>query len=365
MHDRPLVSRLSAAAAVLWAVGLLRLTLHGVSSGDGAASWVLVGSEAALADVAANVIAFVPLGALLFAAGAPMRRAMLLTITLSAVIELGQGLGVPGRYAALSDVIANSAGGALGAWLTAHSGKILRPSRDSARRCVGAWAVLIMLVLGGTRWLQAPGMPSTSYEGQHADAWNAERDHAHAVQVARFNGQPYAWGPLPNAAVVSLALAEGRLRLDVRVDPGTASPGVHRLAAVIAANPSHASLARLETAGHDLRFSSRVRATAFGLHEPFVRLADALPDPATVARAPLELGGAREANRMSVWVHAANGPASQAELLLTPLDGWMFIAPPVLASRVPVVVARGLVLLLLFGPLCWWAFSSLPVHAPR
>jgi glycopeptide antibiotics resistance protein len=68
-------------------------------------------------EALANVAFFVPVGALL-AAVFPRRLlwvALLLAMALSGLIELGQLLLLPARFASWGDIIANSIGGAMGA----------------------------------------------------------------------------------------------------------------------------------------------------------------------------------------------------------------------------------------------------------
>ena len=68
----------------------------------------------------ANVLLFVPLGAL--AAAQLSRRhwwiALVACIALSGLIELGQALLLPGRYASWSDILTNSVGAAIGVGIT-------------------------------------------------------------------------------------------------------------------------------------------------------------------------------------------------------------------------------------------------------
>ncbi|MGK9149426.1 VanZ family protein [Plantibacter flavus] len=78
----------------------------------GAPSWF----GYAFVESAANVLLFIPLGALL-ALELPLRRwwlAPVVTTLLSAAIELGQTL-LPERVATIADVYANAAGGLFGA----------------------------------------------------------------------------------------------------------------------------------------------------------------------------------------------------------------------------------------------------------
>ena len=68
----------------------------------------------------ANVLLFVPLGAL--AAAQLSRRhwwiALVACIALSGLIELGQALLLPGRYASWSDILTNSVGAVIGVGIT-------------------------------------------------------------------------------------------------------------------------------------------------------------------------------------------------------------------------------------------------------
>jgi glycopeptide antibiotics resistance protein len=65
----------------------------------------------------ANVVFFIPIGGLL-AAVFPRRLvwvAVLLAVALSGLIEIGQLLLLPARFASWGDILANSIGGAIGA----------------------------------------------------------------------------------------------------------------------------------------------------------------------------------------------------------------------------------------------------------
>ena len=63
-----------------------------------------------------NVVMFAPLGALLAAVLRPRQRmlAAVISMATSGAIELIQHIGVPGRVASFSDVLANTTGGLLG-----------------------------------------------------------------------------------------------------------------------------------------------------------------------------------------------------------------------------------------------------------
>lgn len=343
----------AVVAAAAWALLTLVLTLRPIAGAAPGSHWVIAGPEAFVADAIANFGFFVPLGALLVLARLRVRQAALAALLLSAAIELTQGLGIPGRFASLSDLVMNAAGGAFGALLASRAERLLSPSRAEARLLVGGWAAVVAGVLALTTWLQAPGAPSAAYDGQHAQDWNRERDSTHAVRSARLDGRNFAWGVFSTANFANASLAARGLRLDVRVDPGASTPGVHRIAAVSELGAHYATLVRLETDGRDLRFSVRMRGAAYGLHAPFVRLAHALPPPSIAPRAPLELGGARDGAFLATWVHDGERTAIAVHHL-APIDGWQFVLPPVITARLGSTVLRSCEAVLLLVPLAWW-----------
>ena len=69
-----------------------------------------------------NVLLFIPVGVagVLVCPGWGLGRWIVVGLLLSGSIELAQGLLLPGRDAAASDVVANTAGTVLGAWATAR-----------------------------------------------------------------------------------------------------------------------------------------------------------------------------------------------------------------------------------------------------
>ncbi|MHC5797341.1 VanZ family protein [Lacisediminihabitans sp. FW035] len=82
---------------------------------------------------AANVLLFLPLGAL--AAAQFSRRhwwiALMACVALSAFIELGQALLLPGRYASWGDILTNSVGATIGVGITML---LRRRTRDTTSR---------------------------------------------------------------------------------------------------------------------------------------------------------------------------------------------------------------------------------------
>jgi hypothetical protein len=79
-------------------------------------------------DVAANIVGFVPLGFVVclllleWGAGHPMKTAALLCFLVSLIIEIGQYL-LPFRMSGTTDLLTNTVGSALGAWLGTRLGR--------------------------------------------------------------------------------------------------------------------------------------------------------------------------------------------------------------------------------------------------
>jgi hypothetical protein len=79
-----------------------------------------------LADGILNLILFIPLGAALAWGGRSPARAVVTAFLLSTAVELGQ-MWIPGRDPSLSDIVFNTAGGALGAVIGSRSRSWVNP----------------------------------------------------------------------------------------------------------------------------------------------------------------------------------------------------------------------------------------------
>ncbi len=118
--------------------------------------WCVACGQAGGADLLLNVVLFLPLGLLAARSGRAWSFAVGVGLGLSLAIEATQGILIPGRDAALGDVLANTTGGALG-WL-------LVTCRDRAvgRRflilAAPASLVVLALVLYGSARLLAPDL---------------------------------------------------------------------------------------------------------------------------------------------------------------------------------------------------------------
>ncbi len=111
----------SAWLLLAWLLATAWLTLRPEPAAAWAAAqspWSCVAcGQAGGADLFLNVALFTPLGWLLARRGGRLRSALLLGFGLSLAIEITQGALIPGRDAALGDLLANGTGTGLGWWL--------------------------------------------------------------------------------------------------------------------------------------------------------------------------------------------------------------------------------------------------------
>ena len=108
-----------AAAVVLYVLGLAWLSLSRGGSPVCGGAWLMESGSLSRADLLVNVVAYVPLGALLAAGGGGRlgRRVLLAAVAgalLSLAIETAQAC-LPARTSAWSDLLANATGAAIGA----------------------------------------------------------------------------------------------------------------------------------------------------------------------------------------------------------------------------------------------------------
>jgi VanZ like protein len=122
---------------------------------------ILCGEFAAL-DIAANVVMFLPFGFALMLATGRRRLSILICILVTVIIEALQVRVVTGRDASLSDIVANSLGGALGVQIAMYRSLLVRPTGRTAARLAVAWCAVIVLVLGLTAAGLRPATVATS-----------------------------------------------------------------------------------------------------------------------------------------------------------------------------------------------------------
>jgi VanZ family protein len=226
-----------------------------------------------VADMLLNVMLFMPLGAALAVCGVKVSRATLWGALLAASIEVAQ-LYIPGRNLSLGDVVANTAGTAVGAALM-HTARVwLVPARHASRLSHGAALTAAALcVLTGV--LLTPAFPISRYYGQ----WTPNLAHLQwyrgRVRAATLSGLRIPPGPLPDPQRVrALLLSDSGFVLHVRAVAGPRPSGLAPLFAIY--DNRRREMLLVGPDGGDLVFRIRTRAAAARLDHPDIRVTNGL-----------------------------------------------------------------------------------------
>lgn len=148
------------ALALVGAATLVPIS-HG-TGGDDIPFWCLGCGDYALADAAANVALFVPLGWALARTGGPFVTGLAVVLTTTIGIESLQHGVIPGRVASVADILANTLGGVVGMVLP----QLHRWVVATRRRAAGAsivYGALLIVCLGAGAATQAILSPRTVY----------------------------------------------------------------------------------------------------------------------------------------------------------------------------------------------------------
>lgn len=300
-------------------------------------------------DLLLNLILFLPLGVGLALVGWRVRNVVVAAALLSFSVEALQFAAVPGRDASLSDLLSNTAGGALGAVLGPHLGALALPRALLARALVTGGAAAWVAGLALAAWLMAPG----SSDGPLGGGWANRTPYAYpfggtvrSVLLEGFELPPS--GSPPDSGSVRALMDRGRvhLALDGVSGPAPAADAwVYLLTA--AARP------QLLVTQKRTRVTIMVpaRALRFRLRAPALSLPGALP---TEAGTTFDLKGGRWGNRLRLEVSHAGGKHA-TELTLSPSHGWVLVAPFgfTLGPSARLVTAGCIAAVLL--PLGYWA----------
>jgi hypothetical protein len=335
------VGFLAALAAVLVATLTPAGSTHVLSGGF----FCFRCGGASLANLLRNVILFLPLGFFgLFVlrrtfVGLGPRRALgavtLMGGALSGGVELLQ-LFIPGRNPLAVDLLANTAGAALGGMLAASLPAWLRPAGTARRRLFGAVLVASAILAAAPAWLLVPAPPHEALLTQWNPPLGRVGPYAGDIVDARVGppGDPAAGDPRRAAAL----LPQGRIPAELDV-PGRLLSGETVTLTLQAAAPVDESrgLFRIisladgkealavSVRGTSVMASLGYRADWMGLTRPRVRarglLDDATPGAAVVLALTILHDGALRldatvANQNAVRQEAPGGNPSMGWSLL-------------------------------------------------
>jgi hypothetical protein len=282
--------------------------------------WCLVCGEYGGVDVVNNILLFLPAGLGLSLGGLRIGKIILVGGLVSLGIELLQATVIVGRDASLSDVVTNTLGSGLGAWIGTGYRRLMRPGPAEALRfaAVGAVAWLASLILTGL--LLRPWAPQNAITGMWLRSAASRPAYDGRVLSAVLSGTGV---PVDSESVGSEVLSkirEGNFDLGVVMLTGNRRP---KWAPVVEIFGSGEPLLSLETLGEDLAFEPPLVASQLRLRRPALRLVGALKG-GPGSRVDVVTGESWP----TVWAEwTVRGSRSHTSALLSPGLGWTLFTP--------------------------------------
>lgn len=327
------------------------------NSGPLPARWCIRCGDLWLSDVISNCALFVPFGIGLALIGRRPAHALFLSFVFSAFIEFSQSMGFPpARSAAISDVIANSAGGIGGALLVHYWRTLWQPAPRYNTVLAFAWAITGAAVFFGTSFLLTPHVDATTapvtYQASpfpHTPGMGWYEDINDSAVV---NGYRVTRGWTgPNIVSASRNMDSMSIRAYVHGrDPATVLVPI--VYVHVGADTSPIILVGQHNAAAELRVTRR--AWDFGLNFPSLRLTGAFANRTNGDGVPLELRATATRSRLVLESISPDGEAS-AELRLTPALGWTLIQTVIRSGSLLAPVGALSWLLFWAVPVGWWA----------
>jgi hypothetical protein len=309
---------------------------------------VLCGSYGTI-DFLLNVALFVPLGAALRMAGLGLGRVLVAGALGTLCIETLQLAAIPGRHASLGDLLANTAGIALGATLVEWWPTLTGPAPATAWRLTGAGSLLCCLALAVTTWALQPVHSTSRVFGQLRPSLAHYDTFAGQQRDARVNGVTIAPGPMPIERAARLALTRAPIHVDVVARGGAPTRRPAPIAGIVTGE--RVVVARLDQVGTSARLVAGTRAARLGLRSPAVRVRGALADTGR----EVTLRGVREPALLRLEASPVAGATREVRLRLTPGSGWLLLSPTDGAVGAEGGWLAAAWLALMFAPLAWWA----------
>jgi len=350
---RPLQRRLGRALAIAGLAFIAAATLAPLRDPRGLSIATpllcLVCGERGGADVAANLLLFLPLALGLRLSGESWSRTVLLAGLISFTVELLQLRVVPGRDASLSDLLTNTSSGAIGATIGGLLPRVIAPTPTRAWAFLAGSTAALLLLLATSAWLLTPWTPDGELMSRWAHESLGSDVFGGRVWSVRLDGMPMPPnGPPPDSAAFRRRLDGGRLALEIDLVSG--APVRDRSWIYMFRVPSGGALT-LSQLGREAAVAVPARALRFRLQPPMLTLPDGLPGATGV---PVRLSAVEEGRRLRLS-SAYAGSIRTVELTLSPPYGWVMIMPFALAGSTAVRWITAACLWALVLPLGYWA----------
>jgi hypothetical protein len=357
----PTARRLGTVLAILGLLAILVLTLapnpRQAQVADQTPLLCLVCGEFGGADVALNLLLFMPFAAGLALLGWPWGRVVAVCALLSLGVETFQFAADTGRDASLSDLISNTVSGAVAAALAGRMNALLAPGPPLALRLCLAAAAAWLGVLVFTALSMHPWAPAGRIRNYCSAAYPTGETFAGTARTMTLNGVALDCDREVPRGEIRRQVRRGEISLEtvaVAGDPRDGRRVIH-----VVRTPGTVLL-QLVQQGRAAVFLAPTRAEAVGFFSPAVRLPRAFP---AQPGGTVELAAGTDGRRMRL--SAAHGGRRRAvELALSPSFGWTLLFAIPIGPGVPLRVVAALWLGALILPAGYWAGLAARPFAP-
>lgn len=256
----------------LWIASILAVCLGPVGGRTASLGICIICGTQGSADMVLNLALYVPLGFALRLRGWSFLGALALCAGLSVGVEIAQ-IWIPGRFATLGDLMANTSGGAVGGLLGRAPKSLLLPDVHEARRLGIVWASIVTSWMVGATILLQPSVPDGPLYGNWTPNLGSEGWYDGSVLSADIGGLG-----LPSRLLEDPEEVRNRLRRGVPVSltfaAGESSDRPLPLFRLMARYGRE--VVRVDTHGADMVLRPRLLATEFRFANPSLRFHSAL-----------------------------------------------------------------------------------------
>jgi hypothetical protein len=349
MRTRRIVGSVLASAGL---VAILVLTLvpnpRQARVADQTPLLCLVCGESGGADVALNLLLFIPLGTGLALLGWPWSRVVASCALLSLGVETLQYAASTGRDASLSDLLTNTMSGAMGAAAARRLSLLLSPDPLLARRFSLIAAAAWLGILAFTALSMRPWAPAGRLRNYCTPSYPTSELFTGTARTMTLNGVTLSCDQDVPRGEIRQEIRRGQVVLET-VAVGADSSFERRVIHLVRAPGT--TLLFLARHGRTAVFKAPTLAEALGFFAPAVRLPHAFPSG---RGGPVVLDA--EANGHRLRLSAVHDEGRRAvELALSPSFGWTLLFASPIGPGLPLRVVAALWLGSLLLPSGYWA----------
>jgi len=308
-------------------------------------------------DFLLNIALFVPLGIGLRLSGRSFRTGTLIALALTIAIESLQATVIPGRDAAIGDIIANTLGGILGLMVSTWWPPVARPSRRAALGLlVGISGVSVALPAVAVLLFRPSPAPTPTWWGQHAHEFGGMSQFGGRIVSVSLNDIPVSDGVLPGQALFKDSFRQTEVRFAAVAITGPIPPHQAQVAAI--ADGTGGWVAAIWQDGPDAIASIRLGSADWLLRAPIIRIPGAFAWPPG-SRVAIMITASSMA--LSATVRPPEGTL-QVSLPLTTTRAWNMLWPwSTTFSRDPILITAAWLIGwvgLTTGLLFWWGRAA-------